>query len=317
MSENPFSRENFFKQDTNQKNTNSKNPQTEIHTNDATWLEYLKSREFLIIIGCLFASVFLVLIFLFFILFPIITKHGETAIVPSVTSDIGKKKFITFDKAFEILTAEGFDVEVSDSDYVADCPPLTVTYQDPSPKDVVKPGRKIYLRINKRETPKEKFPNVLSENLPYVEEKLRNFGFKIGNIKMVPGNFPNFVVNASHQGRLLRDGSEVPKGATIDLEVSKGRKPTKVLLPDLVGLTIEEVDNELRSLGLSYNTVLDIEPGIEDGHIYRQDPRYKKDSIEQGSVIVIWVSSTGPSQGNEDNKEGESEKVDKKGKKND
>lgn len=283
----------------------------------ATWLEYLSSKEFFVIIGSLIGLGIIFVILLFYVFFPLITKYGQTSVVPSVVSDKGTKKYISLDQATEILSDAGFGVEVSDSDYVADLPPLMVTFQEPKAKEITKPGRTIYLRINKRETPKEKLPNIFLDRLDHVRMVLQNYGFEVGRITKVPGDFPDIVMEATHQGRLLKEGSEVPKGAAIDLRVSLGRKPTKVLIPELIGLTLEEADVELRRLGMNYTPLFEPQSGEdEDFKVYRQDPRFKQDSIEQSSVFTIWINSSGPKNDNSSLPEvGNENKIDKSKKK--
>ena len=66
-------------------------------------------------------SITLVLVFLLLFLFSLdlLTHHGKTLTIPSVTG-------LSYEKASEVLDDQGFDVEIQDSLYSDTAAPLTV-----------------------------------------------------------------------------------------------------------------------------------------------------------------------------------------------
>ena len=69
------------------------------------------------------------------------TRHGETISVPAVRS-------LAYDRAVDMLTAEGLKGIVADSVYDNRTQPGTVIEQNPKAGTIVKEGREVYLTIN-------------------------------------------------------------------------------------------------------------------------------------------------------------------------
>ena len=97
--------------------------------------------------------VILLLVFLFFSLLGLITKHGETQKVPSVTGR-------SYDEAEKILKAAGLAAGIQDSVYADTANPLQVMRQSPDADEEVKAGRTIYLTINRAVPPLVEMPDL-------------------------------------------------------------------------------------------------------------------------------------------------------------
>src|ERR1022692_4953907 len=101
----------------------------------------------------------LVLLILLLLLFlgslDIITRHGKTMKIPSVTGQ-------SVELAKKTLESQGFDVLIQDSVYNDTLPPLQVIKQIPEPDNLVKVNRTVYLTINQAVAPEIDMPNLLS-----------------------------------------------------------------------------------------------------------------------------------------------------------
>ena len=115
---------------------------------------WLTRRSFFVNLLAAIALVFLIGI-LFFASLSFITRHGQTIKVPSVTGQ-------NVSQAENFLGSLGFNVLVRDSAYVDSLPPLAVVRQTPASDYIVKPGRTVYLTVNKTSPPVTAMPNLVN-----------------------------------------------------------------------------------------------------------------------------------------------------------
>jgi len=108
----------------------------------------------------------------------------------------------------------------------------------------------------------------------------------------------HLVTSSRRPGVVLRqsptDAADVEKGATVRLDVSRARPlPTKIEVPDVVGMTVAEARPELRGIGLSVliTRVASDEPV---GTVLRQLPRARAE-VREGARVTVTVSS-GPAE---------------------
>jgi beta-lactam-binding protein with PASTA domain len=275
--------ERFFPPKINAGNADNENRQ-------ATFGEYLKSKEFLLSIGILFGGGLLLLVLTLTVLLPIITHHNDQTEVPDITG-------LPLRKAIDLLNEKGLEYEVSDSVYKPDLKPLTVDHQDPGALSIVKPGRTVFLRVNKVQPPMVKLPNIFEESMEHARDILLNWKLRVGNVTYVPSSFNNLVIGAYYRGQALKKDMPVPEGAKIDLKVSSWNVAEKIPVPELVGKDFQDALNEITALGLIPNPVFIASGEAENPmEVYRQDPkkRSKTDSITIGSTVTIFVNNDGP-----------------------
>lgn len=86
------------------------------------------------------------MIFLFLGSLGVLTQHGKSMKIPSVT---GK----SMEAATKTLNDQGFDVKIQDSVYLDNAAPLMVTRQFPEADAVVKINRTVYLTVNRSVPP--------------------------------------------------------------------------------------------------------------------------------------------------------------------
>ena len=252
-----------------------------------TWRAYLRSRELWTLLGGLLALGLLVGFVVFYVLLPILTRQGETVTVPEVVN-------LSLAAAEEKFDAQGLNYEVVDSQYYANLPPLTILAQDPQPLDRAKPGRVVYLTVNKATPPDVKLPDITGLELSEAGYLLQNWNLKIGSISYAPGRDRNVVLETFYKGRQVKVGDKIPQGSQLALVVTSGMGNVKVGIPNLVGMTLEEAKSELFSLGLALADIRISERKDEpDGIVYRQLPAYRAaDSVKQGSEFYLFVSGS-------------------------
>lgn len=249
--------------------------------------EYIRSREGLIFSGVLVAFGLLSYLFFTSVLLAWVTRQGDEYRLPSL---IGR----SVSSVEHSLESAGFPVVVIDSQYVPDRPPHTVLLQDPPAGTRVKKGRKIYLTITSAVPPTISFPRI--QDMPYEEAHrlLREtYGFRIGSIEYRAGRVPDIILEARHNGQVIKAGASVPKYSVIDLVVSRGLSDEKVPFISVVGLSLEEAVARVHASGLTVGHIrYKPAPGVPPGQVYRQYPeRMPTDSVPAGMAIDLVVNS--------------------------
>ncbi len=253
-------------------------------------LKYFISREFLFTLLGLFGLGIVLYLLIFLWVVPAYTRHGDGVLVPNVQR-------MSFEEASQNLKKAKLRFEVKDSSYQQDFDPLTVLDQYPSPLSRVKPGRKVFLTLNRRSVPMVKMPipdpkDGESISLYQARTMLESWNLNVGEVSSKASDYyANYVVEVRYNGMVITEGKPVPQGAKIDLVVSKGTTKN-VALPDLMGLSLEEALEIVRSYDLaigsmSYKTGVD---PFKDGLIIMQspDPR-RRDSIGTGESINVII----------------------------
>lgn len=174
------------------------------------------------------------------------THHGKTAIMPNIV----KKDFYD---AKNILESLGFDVEV-DSIFDPRIRHGQVIDQSPKPKEVVKYGRTVYLKINSFFPEMKKVDDkLLHISSVQAQKTLQSMGFTRIVIKYVEGGNNDEVVKIKYNGRVYKNGEKVPVTAEVELTVTKSKKAAYT------------VDEERRQVQVSDSSIL--EPLKQDEEI--------------------------------------------------
>ncbi len=141
------------------------------------------------------------------------TRHGDTAIVPSV-------KNMKYDDAVAKLQEQGFISEISDSVYDPTVAPGTVLESWPRSGATVKPGREIYLTVTSFQPRKVRISMPLRDvSSRQAMSYLESIGIKNIRLIDVPSEYPDLVLGAKYDGKNVEPGMMVPVTALITLEV--------------------------------------------------------------------------------------------------
>lgn len=253
-------------------------------------LRYFRSKEFwLFIVGGSILLAVLVYIITFYVFLPRYTQHGESVIVPEVTE-------ATLDEAIEKLEDEGLRYEVADSIFISNFPPSAIISQDPAGMSKVKPGRRIYLTVNKRVPPMVRIPEILNVSTYQAKLLLEGAGLKIKKINYIPDEYKNLVRYGEHNGKRIKPGDTLAKFSEVVLFAGRGLGTQRVPVPDLVGMHYEEAISTLHRDGLNIGPVrFDPEAADPKGTVIRQSPRYfPGDSTVIGANITLFIAGPEP-----------------------
>lgn len=175
------------------------------------------------------------------------TRHNESVAVPDLRG-------IPVDEAIKKLQADGFEYDL-DSIYQVDAKPGLVIEQDPDPETNVKKNRTLYLTIITRVAPEVAFPDLIEKTFVEARAVLNSYGLKLGDTTYIPDIARDVVLDVKFGNERLNAGRPIPKGSTVELVLGDGRGDNEVQVPDLSGLTLEQVKFALQGNSLTLGSV--------------------------------------------------------------
>ena len=178
------------------------------------------------------------------VVMPWYTKHGEALAVPNT---IGKR----FETAKEMLQLQGLKAVKAGERYDPRLPFGYVVEQNPRPNRLVKRGRRVYLVISVGER-EVQVPNLIGLSETNALEQLKSFGLRVGEIEYEyrPDELPDVVIWQSHEPNSL-----VKVSTEVDITVSLGKPTQNVVVPSVLGKTLDVAKREIIKSGLQLGEV--------------------------------------------------------------
>lgn len=213
------------------------------------------------------------------------TKHNEKVAVPAVEG-------LTLKEAISKLQEADLSYKLIDSAFVKG-KAGEVYAQIPSDSSFVKSEREIYLKVYRTIPPQKPVRFKVGEPLDIAKTKILSKGFEI-ETKYQPGEFDNVVLGAYYGEKELRDGDMLGMGEKVKLIVSE-KKTTKVDLPNLYGMSLNEVKTKLSELSLNldyplYDSSILTKSDTLTAQVYKQMPKYTSGKrIRAGSTVNVWL----------------------------
>jgi eukaryotic-like serine/threonine-protein kinase len=159
--------------------------------------------------------------------------------------------------------------------------PGTVLAQDPAAGQRVVEDTRVRINVSQGAKPIA-VPNVVSRSYDDAKTALEEDGFVVRRVDQNSNIAPNTVIETQPPA-----GSELQRGATVTVVVSKG--PQDVAVPNVEGLDEESARLELEGAGFTVSVSEDpTDDPADDGFVLAQDP-VGGDRAEKGSTVVIFV----------------------------
>lgn len=200
--------------------------------------KFYYNRNFYIGLGGAIVGGILFLLLLDNVIMPAYTNYDEGVTVPNITR-------LPLEEAQQMITSSGLRYEIAERRSNDLYPANYVIDQNPTPSEIVKPNRKIYLTVNVVTNPTVEVPNVTDLSLRNAKIQLENAGLEVGTISYESSRFKNTVLRQS-----IEPNKVVKKGISVDLAVSDGLGEDMVNMPEIVGLRLSEAQQMLREAGL-------------------------------------------------------------------
>lgn len=235
-----------------------------------------------------------VIFFIFIFSLNWFTHHDQSKTVPQVTGQ-------SFETAKEILEKSGFEVEIQDSIYVDTTESLQVLKQVPGADELVKVNRTVYLTINRAIPPLIDMPNIVGFSYRSAEMALRNSNLRPGDTTFKADFAKNAVLEQRYDGAIIKPGTKISMGSTIDMVLGDGVGNRQFVVPSLIGMTYAEARSLLVANGLAFGAII-VAPGVGDtlnAFIYDQRPKRFDDEkkfryIRSGQLMDIWLQTEKP-----------------------
>ena len=193
---------------------------------------------------------------------------------------------LSIEEATAKAQEEGFSIKQGKDIYSNDYPEGKVCTQDPEPGQEAPKEGTITVHISKG-SKEGVVPNVVGMKQEDVEEYLKEYGYLLGNVKMVTDPADEGTVLAQDPER----GTPLDKESKINIEVSDGKGTEKGTVPSVTGLSLEEAKTRIKEEGFRVGRVdYDWDNSIDKGYVIYQ--QYQANSLlDKGTSIDIQVSS--------------------------
>jgi len=210
--------------------------------------------------------------------------RGKEMEVPNV---IGK----SFVEAYDILTENNLRVRKAGYKYSADLPEDYVVEQRPAPNEKVKVDREIKVFLSSG-TEEATVPRLIGQNVPEAESILKSIGLEAGSIVRVHSD--DFPLEGAIIAHTPPGNTTVQRGSEVDLLVSLGPHSTESVMPDLVGMKLQNAQETLVSMGLKSGRVTRKDsPVVEEAGIVLEQIPQSGEPAERGLAVDLVVSSGG------------------------
>ncbi|MDF2875724.1 MAG: prkC, partial [Sporomusa sp.] len=193
------------------------------------------------------------------------------------------------DTARNILISNNLRVVVSDA-FSDKVPAGYVISQQPEPGTTVKEQRTITVIVSKGGEVTV-VPDLRGLNRRDAELQIKNSGLKLGRVdEQFAEDTPQDTVISQNP----RPPAQITKGTAIDIVISKGAGPKKVILPDFQGSLLSTVTTQLESMKLKQGKVTEtLNDKYPPGTIIGQNPPPATE-VAEGTAIDFSVAKGVP-----------------------
>ena len=174
-----------------------------------------------------------------------------------------------------------------------DFPEGAVYQQNPAAGSKVKKGRNVYVIRTSIAPEIVLMPNLRNLSLRQAMVSLNAVGLKVDKLEFIDYFARNAVVEQKIKGEVVTPKQEVVKGTAVTLVVGYGNGEKKTNLPDLVGVRLEDVKNQINNASLNIGTEIFIDDDDPKNlYVIRMEPEYSIDKkVPLGSLVNVWYKS--------------------------
>ena len=218
----------------------------------------------------------------------VVVNFGMLLVVGGRQVTVPDIRGLTEAEAREVLSDHSLRYEFRMDSYSIEYPESTVAEQDPLAGKVVKRGRKVWVTMSLGGE-FEDVPYCLGRSVRASRIMLERAGLEVGAVSRVASAraYPDEVI-----GSEPLPGVPVVKGSRVNLLVSKGAAPRRVLLPDLRRKSAVSVKLSLERLGLYVKQSSldeDFNP-LRSYVVLHRPPRGAV--VSRGDTVTLFVSSS-------------------------
>lgn len=161
------------------------------------------------------------------------THHGQYSIVPNLEG-------LTPTEANTMLGKQNLQCVIADSIYDTKSKPGIVLEQMPKAGAKIKDSRIVYITITSFTTQRVKVPALVDLSLRQGMSLLQSLGISHIDIKHVPSQYRDLVIDLTMNGLSLRQGQKIPIDSHVTLVVGDGEEANEEFELDSIGDNEEE-----------------------------------------------------------------------------
>jgi len=200
---------------------------------------------------------------------------SNEVVVPNVTGKpLALARQILEDQKLRVDVVEVFDT---------DTPAGQVVSQNPAAGAKVKEDRLVTIKVSKGGEDLE-MPDLVGLSKSDAVAKVQKMGLKIGTIYEKYSDKEEGTVISQDP----RSGAKLHRGDTVDITVSKGKETKSLMVPNVVGDSLEGAESTLRARGFKIGSVTKKESQERAGTVISQSPAAGE--AEEGSSVSLVVS---------------------------
>jgi eukaryotic-like serine/threonine-protein kinase len=215
-----------------------------------------------------------------FAVMPLVARYGEEVEVPDLRGQ-------NFSQARETAAARGFEVSAVGWKYDASLPDSSVATQQPEARKMLRRGRTIRLVLS-RGLEKIEIPYLVGLSAVQAINLLSRMGLTVSRMDSLASDSVALgCVICSKPA----SGSKLARGGAVKLTLSRGPTEGKMLMPELIGRKLVEVQSQLVGQGIVIGEVKYISgQAAEPGTIILQAPQ-PGFVIKRGDTVNVAVST--------------------------
>lgn len=183
-------------------------------------------------------------------------------------------------------------LEVTDSLYIPTYEPGIVLDQQPEPGTQVKPGRRVFLKINSAQRKKVELPYVTGYSLRQAKNVLEMSGLEIEKLIYRSDIATNNILEERYGDEVVTPTTKkiVEVGTGVTLIVGQGPNATAPTVPKVVGFPLEEAKSRIWEAGLNVGKI-ELDEGVNllnqvQAKVWMQSPDYPQ-RVALGRTVDI------------------------------
>jgi beta-lactam-binding protein with PASTA domain len=185
------------------------------------------------------------------LIMPFYISQGSVKVVPDVVN-------LDYEEAADRLQQRGFEaVKSYHVKYLSNLDSNIVFSQMPEAGTEVKPGRKVYLVVNKREKPSFSMPDLVGRPEFDARQTAERMDFAIQNVQV------STVANPDQDGRVLSQSipvqTIVKSGTSVAIIVGRyeaqAEGTKKITVPNVLGMSLAQAQQDIAAAGLPMGKV--------------------------------------------------------------
>jgi beta-lactam-binding protein with PASTA domain len=202
----------------------------------------LRSRYLWLMLSGLGAFLLLIYVVVDQFVMPTYTRHSVAVLVPDTRG-------LPVAEADSILSSNDLEIRHVVAPYVPTLARDAVVDQDPEPFAYVKPGRRVYLKVNSGSAPMVLVPTLYDLSIRQARTTLLGSKLTVGTVlrDKMPSPYENTVTRQAPQ-----PGDSVIVGGAVDLWISSGLSSAVAQVPELVGEDVSEAEYLLERSKLQF-----------------------------------------------------------------